>query len=429
MTGQSCWVTAHRGRDAPNEAKRGSCRSRIGSERVTWRAIDAMAYIVTATNASTSSPTTASTPHRPRTPPLAPRRRCRGDAEAIAAADIDTGASPGDPLDSACDRRIVPHRASGCHAAGRSSRRRAAHRYAWIIEQLHQPAHRRHPAALSARRTHRPPLPRPPHRRQPHRRGRVQDRLRRPRHHALITRRRHTAQPRCRQRRPARPRATPPTTGTMRTQKRGPPASSATTSTSARPLAALPGIASRRHHRHATWRTRRPPLGRLATHTDIGSRSPAADKSSADNRSKSPSRPAPAAAASIWTRPPKRTSTLARQPTTDGHPVGLADPIFTNASGWPVHAESISQLFDRHLARTGLPRIRFHDLRHTHASLLVAAGTPIKVVSERLGHAHPGFTMATYQHLVPGMSATPPPCFANLIASRVTPPLEMPESR
>jgi integrase len=73
----------------------------------------------------------------------------------------------------------------------------------------------------------------------------------------------------------------------------------------------------------------------------------------------------------------------------DGHPVGLADAMFTNTAGRPVHAESISQLFDRHLARGGLPRIRFHDLRHTHASLLVAAGTPIKVVSERLRHAHP----------------------------------------
>ena len=54
---------------------------------------------------------------------------------------------------------------------------------------------------------------------------------------------------------------------------------------------------------------------------------------------------------------------------------------------------------------------------HTHASLLVAAGTPIKVVSERLGHAHPGFTMATYQHLVPGMSATAAIDFANMIAT------------
>ena len=82
-----------------------------------------------------------------------------------------------------------------------------------------------------------------------------------------------------------------------------------------------------------------------------------------------------------------------RQQQRDGHPVGLGDPIFTNATGRPVHPESISQLFDRHLVRTDLPRIRFHDLRHTHASLLVADGAPIKVVSERLGHAHPGFTM------------------------------------
>ena len=101
----------------------------------------------------------------------------------------------------------------------------------------------------------------------------------------------------------------------------------------------------------------------------------------------------------------------------DRHPVDLGDPIFTNRHGDPVHAESISQLFDRHLARTDIPRIRFHDLRHTHASLLVAAGTPIKVVSERLGHAHPGFTMATYQHLVPGMSATAATDFANLITA------------
>ena len=101
----------------------------------------------------------------------------------------------------------------------------------------------------------------------------------------------------------------------------------------------------------------------------------------------------------------------------DGHPVGLGDPIFTNTAGCAVHPESISQLFDRHLARTDIPRIRFHDLRHTHASLLVAAGTPIKVVSERLGHAHPGFTMATYQHLIPGMSATAAHDFANMIAT------------
>ena len=62
-------------------------------------------------------------------------------------------------------------------------------------------------------------------------------------------------------------------------------------------------------------------------------------------------------------------------------------------------------------------RIRFHDLRHTHASLLVADGVAIKVVSERLGHAHPAFTMHTYQHLLPGMSATAAEQFATLVAT------------
>ena len=101
----------------------------------------------------------------------------------------------------------------------------------------------------------------------------------------------------------------------------------------------------------------------------------------------------------------------------DGHPTGLQDPIFTNRHGAPVNPESISQLFEREALSSGLPKIRLHDLRHTHASLLVAAGEPIKVVSERLGHAHPGFTMATYQHLLPGMGAAAATNFAALLTT------------
>jgi integrase len=99
----------------------------------------------------------------------------------------------------------------------------------------------------------------------------------------------------------------------------------------------------------------------------------------------------------------------------DGLPAGADDPMFTNKTGQPLNAESISQLFDRSVARSSPPRIRLHDLRHTHATLLVAAGVPIKVVSERLGRAHPGFTMATYQHVLPGMSADAAYRFAELI--------------
>lgn len=100
---------------------------------------------------------------------------------------------------------------------------------------------------------------------------------------------------------------------------------------------------------------------------------------------------------------------------TDGHPTGAADSVFTNNKGHALHAESISQLFERIVKRTDIPRIRFHDLRHTHASLMVANGEAIKVVSERLGHAHPAFTMATYQHVMPGMGAGAASRFADLI--------------
>jgi integrase len=92
--------------------------------------------------------------------------------------------------------------------------------------------------------------------------------------------------------------------------------------------------------------------------------------------------------------------------------------MFCNRTGRHLNPESVSQLFGRLVHRTDLPRVRFHDLRHTHASLLVAAGVPIKVVSERLGHAHPAFTMHTYQHLLPGMSAAAAEQFASLVAPK-----------
>ncbi len=57
----------------------------------------------------------------------------------------------------------------------------------------------------------------------------------------------------------------------------------------------------------------------------------------------------------------------------------------------------------RALGEDELPRIRLHDLRHTHATLLLAAGEPVKVVSERLGHANATITLTVYQHVHPGM--------------------------
>jgi len=55
------------------------------------------------------------------------------------------------------------------------------------------------------------------------------------------------------------------------------------------------------------------------------------------------------------------------------------------------------------LRKARLPHIRFHDLRHTHATLLLKGGVHPKIVSERLGHANIGITLDTYSHVLPGL--------------------------
>jgi integrase len=77
--------------------------------------------------------------------------------------------------------------------------------------------------------------------------------------------------------------------------------------------------------------------------------------------------------------------------------------VFTRDDGEPLRPHAASQAFGRAQRSVDVTRIRFHDLRHTHASLLLRDRVPIKVVSERLGHSNPAFTMSVYQHVLPGM--------------------------
>ena len=84
-------------------------------------------------------------------------------------------------------------------------------------------------------------------------------------------------------------------------------------------------------------------------------------------------------------------------------PADLDQHVFCRPDSKPTHPQLLSAAFKKLVSSSGLQRIRIHDLRHTHATLLLKAGVPIKVVSERLGHSTPGFTMATYQHVIPGM--------------------------
>lgn len=80
--------------------------------------------------------------------------------------------------------------------------------------------------------------------------------------------------------------------------------------------------------------------------------------------------------------------------------------VFTNLEGGPVRPDSgISKRFDRLASKTDLPRIRLHDLRHTHCAHLIAAGADLKAISIRLGHASVSFTLDRYGHLLPGRQA------------------------
>lgn len=81
------------------------------------------------------------------------------------------------------------------------------------------------------------------------------------------------------------------------------------------------------------------------------------------------------------------------------------DLVVAKENGEPVHPHSFSQAFGRLVRSAGLRRIRLHDLRHTHATITVKAGVPVKVISERLGHESPAFTLKQYAHVIPGMQA------------------------
>jgi integrase len=89
--------------------------------------------------------------------------------------------------------------------------------------------------------------------------------------------------------------------------------------------------------------------------------------------------------------------------------------VFTGTDGGLLHPHLASQAFARAQRTLGLRPIRLHDLRHTHASLLLRDRVPIKVVSERLGHSNPAFTMTTYQHVLPGMQDDAARAFATIL--------------
>jgi integrase len=78
--------------------------------------------------------------------------------------------------------------------------------------------------------------------------------------------------------------------------------------------------------------------------------------------------------------------------------------IFATSVGTPINPENlVKRSFKPLLKKAGLPEIRFHDLRHTCATLLLGRGVHPKIVQELLGHATIAMTLDTYSHYLPSM--------------------------
>jgi integrase len=85
---------------------------------------------------------------------------------------------------------------------------------------------------------------------------------------------------------------------------------------------------------------------------------------------------------------------------------GTLDLVFANEIGRPIEPQNlVRRSFYPLLQRAALPRIRFHDLRHTAATLLLSSGINPKIVSEMLGHASITITLGIYSHVLPEMQA------------------------
>jgi integrase len=90
--------------------------------------------------------------------------------------------------------------------------------------------------------------------------------------------------------------------------------------------------------------------------------------------------------------------------------------VFGDIEGQHRNPEHVSRQFTRDVERCGqVPAIRLHDLRHTHATLLLLEREPVHVVSQRLGHATPMVTLTVCAHVMPGNQRETTNTFARLI--------------
>jgi integrase len=93
--------------------------------------------------------------------------------------------------------------------------------------------------------------------------------------------------------------------------------------------------------------------------------------------------------------------------------------VMDRGDGTPLNPDTLSAGWAKFLRKAGLPHVRFHDLRHAHATLMLLQGVHPKVVSERLGHASVGITLDTYSHVLPSMQTEAARAFDRLFPTPV----------
>lgn len=103
-----------------------------------------------------------------------------------------------------------------------------------------------------------------------------------------------------------------------------------------------------------------------------------------------------------------------------GHTLPDHGLINTTTIGTPIHSSNLRRDFNKLIQQAKLKKIRFHDLRHTHATLLLSQNAHMKVVSERLGHTSTRMTIDRYSHLLPNMQRETTRQFAKMLYSDVS---------
>jgi len=92
--------------------------------------------------------------------------------------------------------------------------------------------------------------------------------------------------------------------------------------------------------------------------------------------------------------------------------------VFSRSDGSPLLPDTVTSTWIKLVRQNGLAGVRFHDARHTHASLMLKQGIHPKIVQERLGHASIGTTLDTYSHVAPGLQEAAAAAFADLVTPK-----------